>query len=102
EVEITSIIQSHPVAVFSKTYCPYSQKAKAILNEYALRAPLYVVEVDLREDAQQVKDILGQTTGRYTFPNVFLQGNSIGGADELERLHRNGHLKDLLRKYDVL
>ncbi|KAI9495656.1 thioredoxin-like protein, partial [Zychaea mexicana] len=86
----------HPLTVFSKTYCPYSRKAKAILNEYPLKVPYYVVEVDLRADAVEVKRVLGENTGRDTFPNVFVNGQSIGGATELGRFDRSGRLKEIL------
>lgn len=85
------------------------------MSEYLLKTPFHVVEVDLRcksaflvkvtpdnnspeADAADVKQILGDLTGRYTFPNVFVNGQSIGGADEVTRLHRTGELRELLVK----
>ncbi|KAI8063166.1 thioredoxin-like protein [Gongronella butleri] len=99
---VDSLIQAHRLLVFSKTYCPYSKKAKAILNSYALVHPYEVVEVDLMDDAAEVKEALGQRTGRFTFPNVFLHGESIGGAAELEVMHAQGQLAAVLRQAKLL
>lgn len=38
------IINDHPVAVFSKTYCPYCKAAKQLLEDNHANA--YVVELD--------------------------------------------------------
>ncbi|KAI9269009.1 thioredoxin-like protein [Phascolomyces articulosus] len=102
EAELESILRAHPLTVFSKTYCPYSRKAKEILNEYPLRIPYYVVEVDLRPDALDVKRLLGEKTGRDTFPNVFVNGGSIGGATELGRFDRSGRLEEILKENNLL
>ncbi|KAG9073778.1 hypothetical protein FRC06_011159, partial [Ceratobasidium sp. 370] len=47
-----------PVVVFSKTYCPYSKRAKSLLASMHLEPPAFVVEVDLRHDADTVKALL--------------------------------------------
>ncbi|KAI8636350.1 thioredoxin-like protein [Parasitella parasitica] len=100
--EILGHIRDKQLIVFSKTYCPYSKKAKRILSSYNLKEPLEVVEVDLRDDDYQVKMALNEISGRATFPNIFLNGQTIGGADDLEELHESGQLASLLRKSQLL
>lgn len=51
----------------------------------------------LTEDADIIKAHLQRLTGRGTFPNVMIQTRSIGGADDIEELHRQGMLEVLLR-----
>ncbi|KAG2221812.1 hypothetical protein INT45_013308 [Circinella minor] len=102
ESEIKSILRAHPLTVFSKTYCPYSRKAKEILNEYPLKIPFYVVEVDLRDDAMEIKKLLGEHTQLDTFPNIFINGGSIGGATELSRLDKSGRLEEILKENNLL
>ncbi|KAI5118888.1 hypothetical protein M0805_003563 [Coniferiporia weirii] len=85
-----------PVIVFSKTYCPYSKKAKQLLQTYNLSPPPKVIEVDLRDDADILKALLTRLTGQSTFPNVFIDGQSIGGSDDLAKLHSQGQLVNLL------
>ncbi|KAI8879688.1 thioredoxin-like protein [Backusella circina FSU 941] len=100
--EIANMIKQHTLIVFSKTYCPYSMKAKTLLNSYQLKEQLIVVEVDLRDDAYEVKQVLGELSGRNTFPNIFLNKESIGGSDLLEGLHSTGQLRLMLEEHGLL
>ncbi|KAI8081617.1 uncharacterized protein BX664DRAFT_340830 [Halteromyces radiatus] len=102
KTRVEALIRSHPLVVFSKTYCPYSKKAKAILNSFTYKTPYQIVEVDLREDASALKQALGELSERYTFPNIFLNGKSIGGAAEIEALHRQDQLASLLGSEGVI
>ncbi|KAG2176649.1 hypothetical protein INT44_007313 [Umbelopsis vinacea] len=102
EAEIRSLMQRYPVLVFSKSYCPFSMKAKKVLATYSYKIPMHVEEVDLRDDGMDVKQALTLMTGRSTFPNVFINGESIGGGDEVAAMEHSGQLVDLLTKAGVL
>ena len=39
--------------------------------------------------------MLTRLTGRATFPNVILYGESIGGSDDITAMHRDGRLRQL-------
>ncbi|RUP23722.1 hypothetical protein BC936DRAFT_138975 [Jimgerdemannia flammicorona] len=99
EVEIRGIITSHKVVVFSRTY---SQQAKILLDTYDIKPKYHVIEVDTREDAQELKEALGVITSQYTFPNVFVSGKSIGGSDDLAAMDRDGSLLKVLKGANVL
>lgn len=43
-----------------------------------------------------IKVVLQRLTGHGTFPNVFIEGQSIGGFDDLKHLFDNGELVPLL------
>lgn len=47
-------------------------------------------------DADIVKALLMRLTGHGTFPNVIVKRKSIGGSDDLARLHEDGELVPLL------
>ncbi|KAI9476574.1 MAG: hypothetical protein EXX96DRAFT_486298 [Benjaminiella poitrasii] len=83
-------------------YEEFSKKAKKILSSYNLKQALEVIEVDLRDDDYQVKMVLKEISDRETFPNIFLNGESLGGSDDLERLHKTGQLTELLNKNQLL
>ena len=85
-----------PVVVFSKTYCPYSKRAKNLLGSLKLSPEPFIVEVDLRDDADTVKALLLRLTGHGTFPNVIVTNKSIGGSDDLAHLHEINQLIPLL------
>ncbi|KZT61939.1 thioredoxin-like protein [Calocera cornea HHB12733] len=90
-----------PLVVFSKTYCPFSKRAKALLAEMHLSPQPFVVEADLRTDTSLLKSLLTRLTHHSTFPNIFVGGVSLGGSDDLHLLHESGRLKDMLRAVGV-
>lgn len=44
KTKIQSIIDENPVAVFSKSYCPYCNQAKALLSQQG--AKFFAIELD--------------------------------------------------------
>jgi len=92
---VRELEKSSPLVVFSKSYCPYSKRAKGLLQTYALDPPPKIVEVDLREDGDLLKVILTRLTKHSTFPNIILRGRSLGGADDLQALHDAEKLEEL-------
>ncbi|KAJ4493860.1 hypothetical protein C8J55DRAFT_602382 [Lentinula edodes] len=128
--ELQRLNEDFPVVVFSKTYCPYSRKAKQLLQAYELSPPPKIIEVDLRgssahlpgylflslprsraaysaysfiptEDAAQLKTVLTRLTRRSTFPNILLRGKSIGGSDDLHALHNANALRHMFQEAGV-
>jgi len=94
--EVKKLNDKHPIVVFSKSYCPYSARAKQLLESLNITPPPKVIEVDLRDDASIIKSILTRLTHHSTFPNVIIRGKSLGGADRLQALHLDGKLVPLL------
>jgi len=99
--ETLRLNEKHPVIVFSKSYCPFSKRAKLLLEQYDLNPPPNVIEVDLRDDNVQIKQILTRLTKQSTFPNIFVRGQSLGGSDDLHALHTDGSLKKILESAGV-
>ncbi|KAF8631864.1 hypothetical protein AX15_002134 [Amanita polypyramis BW_CC] len=96
--EMKRLDANYPIVVFSKSYCPYSTRAKKVLASYDIRPPPYIVEVDLRDDGSIIKTLLGRMTGHVTFPNILVRGKSIGGSDDLLALHHNQRLGEILQE----
>ena len=91
------------VIIFSKTYCPYSKKAKRILlDQYKITPAPYVVELDEHPLGAKMQAALGTSTGRRTVPNILINGKSVGGGDDIALLHEKGTListiKDMGKK----
>jgi glutaredoxin 3 len=96
---IQELINKYPVMVFSKSYCPYSRKAKDILSKYKLDTNYYVLELDqLSSKADEYQSELGKLTGARTVPRVFINGKCIGGGDDTSALDKKGDLERLLRE----
>ena len=66
--------------------CPWCASALRILEAYNI--PHRVITVDNDVTFQQCQ----QRSGMNTFPQVFIDGTTIGGFDSLERLQRSGEL----------
>ncbi|MDP7994740.1 MAG: DUF296 domain-containing protein [Synechococcus sp. SP2 MAG] len=66
--------------------CPWCASALRILEAYNI--PHLVITVDNDVTFQQCQ----QRSGMKTFPQVFIDGTTIGGFDSLERLQRSGEL----------
>lgn len=87
-----------PVIVFSKSYCPFSAKAKSILlKKYSIVPEPYVVELDHHKLGRALQSVLGESTGRRTVPNVLVNGKSIGGGDDVSALDQEDQLASTLK-----
>ncbi|KAF2967190.1 hypothetical protein GQX73_g6363 [Xylaria multiplex] len=87
EVALQQILERSPVVIFSKTYCPYSKKAKGVLLEkYIIEPAPYVVELNEHPLGSKLQDLLAEKTGRKTVPNILIHGKSVGGGDEIAGL----------------
>lgn len=73
------------VIIYSKDYCPYCKAAKALLDHKAL--PFTEIEVSTNTDklAEMVK-----LSKRRTVPQIFIDGNHIGGYDDLQVYFASG------------
>ncbi|KAI1073668.1 glutaredoxin [Whalleya microplaca] len=100
EVTLNEILKKAPVVIFSKTYCPYSKKAKGtLLEKYSIDPPPYVVELDTHPLGKELQAALAEKTGRRTVPNVLINGQTVGGSDEIAELDSR---KTLIDKFKAL
>ncbi|KAL0474878.1 thioredoxin-like protein [Neurospora intermedia] len=94
--ELRSILKKSPIIIFSKSYCPYSKKAKSLLlGDYQIDPAPYVVELDQHPLGPGIQAELGDRTGRKTVPNILVGGISIGGSDDIAKLDQE---KTLIEK----
>lgn len=93
------VLTSKLVIIFSKTYCPYSKRAKGVLLEkYIITPEPYVVELDVHPLGSHIQDELHEKTGRKTVPNILINGISIGGADDIIDMDNGDKLMDKIRE----
>ncbi|KAI2607049.1 glutaredoxin [Hypoxylon fragiforme] len=99
EATLNSLLKKAPVVIFSKTFCPYSKRAKGILLEkYSIDPAPYVVELDEHPLGKQLQARLGIMTGRKTVPNIIINGKSVGGGDEIAELDSRKTLIDKFKE----
>ncbi len=95
--QIAEVIEKEPVALFMKgtpqmVMCGNSMRALNALH--AAGAP--IATVDILPDPR-IRQELSAISGWPTIPQVFVQGELIGGADITEELYESGELQ---RKLD--
>jgi len=81
-----------PITVYSTAFCPYCDRAKALLSRKG--APFTEVRVD--EDPVRREEMLRLSSGRRTVPQIFIGDRHVGGFDDLYALDRKGELDSLL------
>ncbi|KAI8882984.1 glutaredoxin-1 [Backusella circina FSU 941] len=91
---VEDAINSHKVAIFTKSYCPHCHAAKDLLN--ALGIEYFNVELDTRPDGQEIQDYLLEKSGQRTVPNIYINQKHVGGNSDLQTANQNGTLKQLL------
>jgi len=94
---VDSAINEHIIVVFSKTWCPYSKRAKELLTERNSEVDPYIIELDKRDDGAALQSYLNDRTGQKTVPNVFIKQQHIGGSDTLADLDRADGIRPLLK-----
>ncbi len=92
--------------VYSKDWCPYCAKAKALLRSKQLEFE----EVDVTSDVEAEQEMIKRSKRR-TVPQIFIDERSVGGYDDLSQLNATGELDrllnikssiDLTKVYDVV
>ena len=80
------------VEVYSTTYCPYCVRAKQLLDA----KDVDYVEIDVTGDDEKRISLVEKSGGRRTVPQIFIDGQSIGGYDDLRALEESGKLDAML------
>lgn len=75
------------IELYSKQWCPYCNKAKALLASKGLGYH----EIDITADETREREMV-ERSGRQTVPQVFIDGQPVGGYDDLSQLNASGEL----------
>jgi glutaredoxin 3 len=76
-------------------WCPYCQRAKALLSTKNLE----VNEINVDDDAKFREQMIARS-GRRTVPQIFIGETHIGGCDDLFALDGSGELDRLIGGLD--
>ncbi len=79
------------VEIYTKNHCPYCWRAKELLRIKGVRFE----EFDISNDPLKTREMQNRS-GRNTVPEIFIDGQLIGGCDELFELDEQGRLASLL------
>lgn len=87
-----SIVQMPEILIYTKDYCPFCHKAKDLLEDLDQDYK----EIDLLANPQKRSEMVSMAGGKTTVPQIFINGQHIGGCDELHAMHKQNKLKPLL------
>lgn len=80
------------VVVYSSVWCPYCAKAKQLLTSKGVAFE----DVDVDANPARRTEMMERAGGRKTVPQIFIDGQHIGGCDDLHALDGAGKLDPLL------
>lgn len=76
------------VELYTTMWCPFCTRARALLQ----RKGVVFSDIDVEEHPQRRAEMVRRAEGRSTVPQIFINGEHIGGSDELAALDRAGKL----------
>jgi len=95
---------SHPVVLFSLSWCSFCRSAKQMLAH--MQIPYTDYELDRGEFLQPalqstVRARLEELTHSNTLPQLFIGGETIGGYTDMSGALRSGRLAEILTRHRV-
>jgi glutaredoxin 3 len=80
------------IIVYSGPSCPYCVRAKALLTKKGATFE----DIDVQANPARREEMMQKANGRKTIPQIFINGQHIGGCDDLYALDAAGKLDPLL------
>ena len=81
-----------PVIMYSKSWCPYCHRARALLASKGVQPQ----EIDIEQQPERREEMIDRS-GRTTVPQIFIGERHVGGFDDIYQLDVAGGLEPLLR-----
>ena len=76
------------VELYTTQWCPYCMRARGLLERKGVK----FTEIDIIEHPERRGEMIRRAGGRTSVPQIFIDGEHIGGSDELVALDRAGRL----------
>jgi glutaredoxin 3 len=80
------------IEIYTAMMCGFCARAKNLLKKKGVDYN----EVDVTFSNSKRDEMSLRAEGRYTVPQIFINGDGIGGCDELYALERDGRLDSML------
>lgn len=94
---IKATIAGNKVVIYSKSYCPHCADTVSLFQQQHPHLTPTVIQLDLIPNGERLQVALAQLTQQKSVPNVFINGNHIGGNDNTQGAHRSGKLNTMLQ-----
>ena len=76
------------VEMYTTMWCPYCARARALLEKKGVA----YTEISLDEQPSRRAEMIERAHGGRTVPQIFIDGEHIGGCDDMVALDRAGAL----------
>lgn len=80
------------VVMYCTEICPYCVRAEHLLQRKGVQ-DIEKIRVDLKPE---LRDVMIQKTGRRTVPQIYINGEHVGGFDDMAALEHTGKLDAML------
>lgn len=80
------------IDIYTQDWCGYCARAKQLLQ----RKGASYREINAPNGTPERAEAVARSGGRTTVPQIFIDGQHVGGCDELVALERTGRLDALL------
>ena len=80
------------IEIYTSPLCGYCSHAKKLLS----RKGVEFIEINVLGDAEMRDEMVKRAGGGRKVPQIFINGEHIGGSEELAALENSGRLDELL------
>ena len=80
------------VEIYTKGYCPFCHRAKALLEQKGVS----YTEIEIDVQPERRDEMITCANGGYTVPQIFIGEHHVGGCDEMYALEAQNKLDALL------
>lgn len=94
--EVQAALDAHPVVVVGMAHNPFVRRARKALDGAGVAH--HDIDYGNYFGSWRRRNALKMWTGWPTFPMVFVKGQLVGGAEDLQRLIDSGELRTLLAR----
>lgn len=80
------------VEIYASPFCPYCARAKSLLGKKGVS----YTEIDVMAEPDRRPEMIQRAGGKTSVPQIFIDGQHVGGCDDIHALDRAGKLDALL------
>jgi len=81
------------IEMYATAVCPYCVRAEALLKRKGVTD---IVKIMVDADPAKRQEMEARVPGARTVPQIFINGQPVGGCDDIHELDRQGKLDPLL------
>ena len=82
------------ILIYSSNLCPYCFAAKNLLKKLDLN----YTEIVIDNKPQLKNQMISESNGKKTVPQIFFGDSHIGGYDDLKRIYDEGKISSMIGK----